>query len=194
MSITVLPVKDIDLTVDEVKAPSGAPDPTVSPSSIRIAGPQDTLDGIKDSTISVGTLDFTKLTNDSENKQTFEIKLPDGCKVISGEKTADVTIDLSSYSKTSVTGKITGKLDTDTYKTEFASNTVSITIYGPESDTKTISSDDVTVTADFSGLVGEIKSGDTASITVPLKITLASDYSECWVYGSYNVKATVTKK
>ena len=45
-TIQVLPVKSFDLAVEISNAPSGAPSVSISPSSVKIAGPQETLDDL----------------------------------------------------------------------------------------------------------------------------------------------------
>ena len=193
VTISVLPINTVKLGVNVSNAPSDYPTIKVSPSTVKIAGPQETLDKIENNTLKVGTLDFTKLSNRS-NTVKFTISPPTGCKVISGETTADVSVDLSSYDKTVVTGKISSKIDSSKYSAEFATNNVDITIYGPSDLVDEISASDVTVIADFSGLLDDLKSGNAISLSVPLKITLASDYSACWVYGVYTTNVNVTKK
>lgn len=192
-TISVLPIAEVSLTADVTNAPSSYPDITIEPANVKIAGPQETLDTIKDNKVSIGTIDFTKLKNEVCSQE-FDITLPSGCKVISGETSATATIDLSSYYTTTVSAKVTSKLESSQYTAEFASGNVEITVIGPEDLIDTISASDVTAVADFYGLLDDIKSGSAVSISAPLKISLGSDYAECWVYGSYTVNANVTKK
>ncbi|MBQ3264182.1 MAG: hypothetical protein IJH07_00255 [Ruminococcus sp.] len=192
-TISVLPISEVSLTVDVANAPSDYPDIILSPAKVKIAGPQDTLDAIEDNTVTIGTMDFTKLKNEG-NRQKFDITLPQGCKVISGETTATASIDLSYCYSTTVTAKVSSKLDSSKYTVEFATNNAEITVNGPEELINTVTASDLTVTADFAGLLDDLKSGSAVSLSVPLKITLASDYSECWIYGSYTLNANVTMK
>ena len=193
VTISVQPIISVNLDVTASNAPSDHPSITVSPSAVKIAGPQETLDSIEDNTVTIGSLDFTKLQNTNVN-QKYNITLPTGCKVISGESTAIASVDLSSYYSARVTCKITSKLDIASYTTEFASKNIEVTIYGPEEQTEAISASDISVVADFTGLIDDMKSGSSLSLSVPLKATLSSDYSDCWVYGSYSTNVNVTKK
>ena len=194
VSVTVLPIKTISLGVDVSNAPSDYPKVEISPSTIRVAGPQDTLDKIKDSKLTIGTLDFTKLKNESVSER-FDITLPSGCKVVSGDTSASVTMDLNSYNATTVSAKVSNSIDTNNYTTEMVSSgTVDVTICGPEDLINSISASDVTAVTDYSGLLDDAKAGKTMSLTVPLKVTVGSDYSECWVYGTYTANVNVTKK
>ena len=194
VTITVLPIDTIDLSVDVTNAPSNYPKIKISPSSVKIAGAQDVLDGIEDKKLSVGTLDFTKLSNESIS-QKFDISLPSGCKVVGGEASANVSVDLSAYDTATVTAKVSNNLDSSVYTAEFfSSNNAQITICGPQDMVSEITASDVTAVTDFNKLLDKMKSGNTLSLSVPLKITLNSEYTDCWVYGSYTVDVNVTKK
>lgn len=193
VTISVLPISTVTLGVNVSNAPSDYPSISISPSTVKIAGAQDTLDKIEKNTVKIGTLDFSKLKN-KKNTLKYTISVPTGCKVISGETSANVSIDLSSYEMTTVTGKITSKIDSSLYSTEFATNNVELTIYGPAEALEDLSASDVSVVADFTGLLDDLKSGNAVSLSVPLKATLSSDYSSCWVYGAYTTNVNVTKK
>lgn len=193
VTISVLPINSVALGVNVSNAPSDYPSISISPSTVKLAGTQETLDKIDNNTVKIGTLDFSKLKN-KKNTLKYTITVPTGCKVISGETSANVSIDLSSYETTTVTGKISSKIDTSAYSTEFATNNVELTIYGPSDAIDDISASDVTVIADFTGMLDDLKSGNAVSLSVPLKVTLASEYSSCWVYGTYTTNVNVTKK
>lgn len=192
-TISVLPITEVSLKVDTANAPSEYPNITMSPAKVKIAGPQDVLDSLEDNTVTIGTLDFTKLKNEG-NKEKFDISLPKGCKVISGETTATASIDLNEFYSTTVNAKVSSKLDSSKYTVEFPSNNVEITVNGPQDLIDSISASDITAIADFTGLLDDATTGSAVSLSVPLKISLSSDYAQCWVYGSYTVNVNVTKK
>lgn len=192
-TISVLPITEVSLKVDTANAPSEYPNITMSPAKVKIAGPQDVLDSLEDNTVTIGTLDFTKLKNEG-NKEKFDISLPKGCKVISGETTATASIDLNEFYSTTVNAKVSSKLDSSKYTVEFPSNNVEITVNGPQDLIDSISASDITAIADFTGLLDDVTTGSAVSLSVPLKISLSSDYAQCWVYGSYTVNVNVTKK
>ena len=192
VTISVLPIMTVSLAVDVTNAPSDYPEITVSPSTVKIAGAQDTLDKIENDTISIGTLDFAALKNE-ESSLKFNITPPTGCKVISGESSAVASIDLSSYGSAVVTAKISSKIDSSVYSAEFTTNNTEIQLYGPEDLISGISASDVTVIADFTGLLDSLNKGNSASLSVPLKITLSSEYDACWAFGSYTTNVNVTK-
>ena len=99
---------------------------------------------------------------------------------------------MSSYSKKVVTCKIASNHDADEYKTDFASTNVDVTIFGPEEVLEELTASNISVIADFNGLLDDVSS--TVSLQVPLSITLTNNFSECWVYGSYTATVTVSKK
>ena len=193
VTISVMPVMTVALAVDTVGAPDNCPSITIDPSEIKIAGPSDELDRIGDGIISIGYLDFSKLKAQSHTIS-YDITLPSGCRVISGETAATVGINLSSYTKGTVNCKISSKIDTKTYSTDFATSTVSVTVYGPEDLIDSISSSEITAVADFSDLLDDVTSTNAVSLSVPLNITLGSKYSECWVYGTYSANVNVSMK
>lgn len=193
VTISVLPINTVTLGMNVSNAPSDYPSIGISPSTVKIAGAQETLDKIDNNTLKIGTLDFSKLKN-KNNSLKYTISVPTGCKIISGETSANVSIDLSSYEMTTVTGKISSKIDSSKYSTEFTTNNVELTVYGPTDTIEDITASDVTVIADFTGLLDDLKSGNAVSLSVPLKVTLSSDYSACWVYGAYTTNVNVTKK
>lgn len=192
-TISVLPIREVSLGVNVSNEPSDFPSITISPATVKIAGPKTVLDGIKDDTVLIGTLDFTKLKNEN-NSQKFDISLPTGCKVISGETSATVSIDLNSYYSTTVTAKISAKIDSTSYTADFTTNNAEITVCGPEELIGEISASDVSVIADFTDMLDDLQDGRSISLSIPLTVTLSSSYDECWVYGSYTANVNVSKK
>jgi YbbR domain-containing protein len=193
-TITVLPVMNVKLAIDTIGAPENCPTISLDPESVKIAGPQSVLDTIEDGIVSIGVLDFSKLKNQNHSFS-YDITLPNGCKVLSNENTASVSVNLSSYVKTSVGCKITAKFDSSNYTADFATDSVTVILYGPESLISTITASDVSVVADFRGMeIEDVTSNTAVSISVPLTITLSDAYAKCWVYGSYTTTANVSLK
>ncbi|MBQ3418021.1 MAG: hypothetical protein IJH32_09360 [Ruminococcus sp.] len=192
VTLSVYPVVDVSLNVEVLNAPSSYPKISISPSSIKVAGPKDALSEITDNKFTVGSLDFSKLTNEKIVRN-FDLALPKGCKVISGETSASVSVDLSSYVKSTITCKIASNIDSDKYKTDFASTNVDITVFGPEDVIEDLTASGISVIADFTGLLDD-KISSTVSLQVPLSVTLTSSFSECWVYGYYTANVNVSEK
>ena len=193
VALTVYPVMDVTLQVDVANAPSSYPRISISPSTIKIAGPQDSLDEIEDNAISIGTIDFTKLSNEKITNS-YDISLPSNCKNLSGEAVASVSIDLSSNVQKTVSCKIAGSLDSDTYKTDFSSNNIDITVIGPKDVVEEITASNISVIADFTDKLSGVTSSNTVSVEVPLTVTLSSDFDECWIYGSYTANVNISQK
>ncbi len=196
--VSVLPIKTVDLAVSPINGPTkGAPAIDISPKTVKIAGKTDDLNAIENDTLIIGSLDFSKLAN-TKVEETYNIKVPDNCKLVTNKneesnKTATVSADLSSYSKTTVTAKISNRIDATAYTAEFATNTVDITICGPAEQLESISSAGITAIADFTGLLDNIKN-NAVSLSVPLTISLSSEYADCWVYGSYTANVNISRK
>jgi YbbR domain-containing protein len=193
-TITVLPVMNVTLAIDTLGVPDDCPAITISPNTAKIAGPQNILDSIEDGIVSIGVLDFSKLNN-QKHSFSYDITLPNGCKILSAESTATVSVNLSSYAKTSVNCRITSKFDSSDYTADFASTSIPVIIYGPESLISSISSSDISVVADFTGMeMDEVTSNTAVSISVPLTIKLSGSYTKCWIYGAYTTTANVSMK
>ena len=193
-TLSVLPVMNVNLTVDVINAPEDHPEISLVPSKVKIAGPQSELDQIENDTVSIGTLDFSKLTN-KEYSLPYDITLPKECKVISANVIGTtVKIDLSEYDKTVISTKISSKIDATKYTTEFVDNNISITIYGPEDELEELTASDITVIADFTDKLSEVTPGNTISLSVPLTVSLSSKYPNCWIYGTYTASVNVSMK
>lgn len=193
VKVTALPTKTVNLAVKPVNGPTkSVPEITISPKTVTIAGPSDTLQAISNDTIIIDSLNFSELDNRKQNKK-ISIKAPTGCKVVSENKEAQVSVDLSGYSQRIVTATISNRIDATAYNAEFASNTVDITLIGPEDKLEAITASGITAIADFTGMLDNVEN-KTMQLTVPLKISLSSDYSDCWIFNSYTTQASVSKK
>lgn len=197
VTVTSLPTKTVILNVDTKNAPEDAPVPNVTPESVVIAGPQETLDNTK--TITIGSLDYAELNNENV-KKSFTIPLPENCVIISDDSNtkasnkATATLNLDVYSSTTVE-KISIAYSSSDYTVEFNPSSVDLTVCGPEDDVNSISASDITLTPDFTDKLKSLEKGQTVSLqNIPLTVKLADDYSKCWVYGTYTVEAKVTRK
>ena len=95
VKVTALPTKTVNLAVKPVNGPSkNVPEITISPKTVTIAGPSDTLKAIGNDTIIIDSLNFSELDNKNQSKK-ISIKAPTGCKVVSENKEAQVSVDLS---------------------------------------------------------------------------------------------------
>lgn len=200
VEVTVVsqPRKDVTLKLDIQNAPKYAPEVTLTPSQVSLYGPADQINSIKNSSVTIGTLDFKTLTNKSYQIP-YDVSLPENlkdCHVISeDEDVVMASVDLSSYSSTTLNVEVKARVDTTKYKAEIASNpTVKLTVYGPDSLISEITEDDVRAIADITKMTSQLDSEKTVSISVPLTVTLGSDYLSCWVYETDPVNVNVTPK
>ena len=192
-TITVYPVMTVSLTLDTSDKPENCPEISISPEKVKIAGSQKALDAVTDKSFSIGTLDFSKLKNE-KNTLEFDVIAPRGCKVISGDNTATVSVDLSSYITNTVSCKISSRIDATKYSADFNSDSVLVTLFGPYDLVNSITSSNLTVLADFTDLLSDVTSDNAVSISVPLTVKLGSGYSDCWVYGTYSAAVNVSMK
>lgn len=191
VSLSVLPVKKVNLSVDVANAPSSYPKISVSPTSINIAGPENALKSIGDSPVKIGTVDFSTLRNEKTTLK-FDITLPRECKNISNETSASVTIDLSDYKRKELTCSIKNTIDDSKYYCDFSDENVTVVIYGPQKYIDTIEESDISISTDFTDKLSDVTKTAT-SIDVPLIVKLSDKYSDCWCYGTYSVKANISE-
>lgn len=192
-TITVLPVMSVALEVETIGMPDNCPPIRISPDTVKIAGSQSALNDLAEKKIVLGVLDFSKLKNENYDK-TYDITAPTGCKVISGDTEATVSVDLSSYTVNTVSCKISSKIDSTKYNVDFNADSVMVTVYGPEDVVSGLTSGKVTVVADFTDLLGDVTKDNAVSLSVPLKLKLSNGYSECWIFGAYSAAVNVSMK
>lgn len=194
VSLTPLPILEVELDLDVVNAPKSHPAVSINPRRIKIAAEQAVLDNIKDNTVTIGTLDFSDLTN-KKNELTYDITLPNGCKNLSDTTSTTVSVDLSVCERTSVTvNHFNGaNIDLSQYNVVFNSSGLDITVCGPSDLIDSIISSDIIAKVDFSGKLDEADK-DSVSLELPITFEFTKDYANCWVYGYYTVSVSVTKK
>ena len=198
----VYPTKELSAKVDLKDAPSSCPDIDFSSETIKIAGPQESLNKVQDSFLIINDkpIYFDELDN---TEHTFEFDLnqiaPEGCLIVSPDsKKITATLDLSGYSKTSVDCSIVPtNIDTSKYQYEFlgtSSNTVSVRVCGPPSRLSILSDKNITVEADFKGSLDDVPDSGVTTKDITLTVKISSAYSDCWVYGTYKISVDISKK
>lgn len=194
VSLTPLPILEVDLKVDVTNAPSSYPKIKINPSKIKIAAEQDVLDSIKDNKVYIGTLNFASLSN-KKNSLDFDITLPNGCKNLSDSKVAKVSIDLSDYEKKTLTVNNfkTENIDLSKYSVAFNSSGVDVQVCGPADLLGDIKPIDVITSIDFTDKLNE-DFKNSASFELPLIFDFTNRFDDCWIYGDYTVTVNVTKK
>lgn len=187
-TINVLPKATIPLVVDTINNTTQNPKYTIEPSKITVAAPQETLQSLVKSGISVGTLDFSDVKN-SKSDFSYKIELPSDCKNLSNITNATVSVDYSDYAskKFSVTKfdsiNLSDKLDANIITTE-----LNVTLIGPESELNKISASDITAVIDFANY----NSANTTETDVTF--SLGDSVKSSWVYGKYKANVSVSEK
>lgn len=194
VTLPVYTTKTVPVTVKFINLPDGmdAPKYEIIPSEVEIIyNPKDEQ---KYSELSVGTVDFKKLDNtvnsinigiDSEK---LAVRLTD--KELTG---FDVTVDLSSYTKTTVSYSAANviflnKQENMVYSLGTGGSLDTITVIGPKKNVGKITSDDISVEINVSAL-NMIRAN---SQLLPANVTVGNaEIKGCWVYGEYKAYVTV---
>lgn len=194
VSLTPLPILEVELDLDIIDAPKSYPAISMNPRKIKIAAEQTVLDSIVDNTIVIGTLDFSTLRN-TKNELSYDIILPNGCKNLSDSTSTTVMLDLSvCKSKTVTVDNFTGKnIDLGEYNVVFNSSGLDVNVCGPSELIESINSGDIIAKVDFSDKLSGIDK-ESVSLELPLEFSFTKEYLNCWVYGDYTVSVSVTKK
>ena len=188
-TISVLTEKSVKVEAGYVNKPSGL-DLTnlveIHPSGILLAGPDDIMKTL----VSVKTeeIDFSTLSDEAVTFNTLAINIPEKCKNISNNATAQVKIDLSGMTKKTFdvdTFKVEGL--SSAYKAEVTSKNISVTVIGPKSEIESLDADKITAT--ISATDPAVKTG-----SVEMPVTFRFDgASSCWAYGKYTANLNISE-
>ncbi len=188
-TISVLTEKSVKVEAGYVNKPSGL-DLTnlveIHPSGILLAGPDDVMKTL----VSVKTeeIDFATLSDEAVTFNTLAINIPEKCKNISNNATAQVKIDLSGMTKKTFdvdTFKVEGL--SSAYKAEVTSKNISVTVIGPKSEIESLDADKITAT--ISATDPAVKTG-----SVEMPVTFRFDgASSCWAYGKYTANLNISE-
>lgn len=188
-TISVLTEKSVKVEAGYVNKPSGL-DLTnlvdMHPSGILLAGPDDVMKTL----VSVKTeeIDFSTLSDEAVTFNTLAINIPEKCKNISNNATAQVKIDLSGMTKKTFdvdTFKVEGL--SSAYKAEVTSKNISVTVIGPKSEIESLDADKITATISVTDPA--VKTG-----SVEMPVTFRFDgASSCWAYGKYTANLNISE-
>ncbi len=188
-TISVLTEKSVKVEAGYVNKPSGL-DLTnlveIHPSGILLAGPDDIMKTL----VSVKTeeIDFSTLSDEAVNFNTLAINIPEKCKNISNNATAQVKIDLSGMTKKTFdvdTFKVEGL--SSAYKAEVTSKNISVTVIGPKSEIESLDADKITATISVTDPA--VKTG-----SVEMPVTFRFDgANSCWAYGKYTANLNISE-
>ena len=188
-TISVLTEKSVKVEAGYVNKPSGL-DLTnlveIHPSGILLAGPDDVMKTL----VSVKTeeIDFSTLSDEAVTFNTLAINIPEKCKNISNNATAQVKIDLSGMTKkTFDVDTFTVEGLSSAYKAEVTSKNISVTVIGPKSEIESLDADKITATISATGTA--VKTG-----SVEMPVTFRFDgANSCWAYGKYTANLNISE-
>ncbi|MCH4240067.1 MAG: CdaR family protein [Oscillospiraceae bacterium] len=159
---------------------------TVSPDTIQIAGPKDTLEKITE--VSLEAIDFSQV-NTTHNSFSQQIsQLPTGCISLSNGTTAQVTMkNMSEYTSKEFTVTDFTKMNVPQgMNAQMETKSLVISIVGRENDIATLTDSNITAAVDFSNVE------ETGTTNAPVSIKIGSNKT-CWAFGNYQASVTLTK-
>ena len=159
---------------------------TVTPGTIEIAGPKDTLSKISE--VSLEAIDFSQIntTHNSFNQQISQ--RPTGCTNLSRGTTAQVTLkNMSQYTSKEITITNFTKMNVpDGMTAAMETKSLTVSIVGKESDIATLTDSNITAAVDFSNVQ------ETGTTNAPVSIKIGGN-KNCWAYGTYQASVTLSK-
>lgn len=159
---------------------------TVTPPSIQIAGPKETLDKLAE--VNLEPIDASQIDagHNSFNQKISD--LPAGCTIISSGNTVAVTLNnMKQYTSQQMTCSQFTLVNIPQGMTASVTNTtVPVTVVGKGADLQGITDSNLTGTVDLSSVT------QPGIATVPMTVKVGS--RPCWAYGTYQVNVVVAKK
>lgn len=190
-TVTVQPEKKVKIEPSFENKPDGVVITddmiSVSPAEIQLAGSAETLKSL--SSVKLETIDFSSLKNQKYTFDKLAINIPEGCKNISNDTTATVTLDLSGMvSKTFTVDQFKVEQLPGEYKSEVTSKSIDVLVVGSKASIEKLSASQITAVIDTSN-----SSGKTGSVEMPVTFRF-SGVTDCWASGNYQANITITKK
>lgn len=158
-------------------------DVTVSPATLEVAGPEDTMASLK--SIELPSIDFAEVRPD-HNKFDLKVELPIGCRNLSNASTVTVTLNMSGFSQKtfSVTKDQVSCINVPSGKSPTVlSDKVDVVVVGPKDQIEALTADKITGTVDF-------ENRDTGHKEMEVTFSI-KDANSCWAYGQYTVSVDV---
>ena len=189
----VTPIKEVPISVKLVNVPDDfdySQYLTVSESTIKISASKDKIDSIK--AIDTEPVDISTLSN-KNNKLTLKLDIPSYCTNLSGIKSVDADLDFSSFKKKvlklNVKNRHNFESASDEYSCEVTTDSISVTVIGPEYEVDQLTDSDLSCTIDLSDIKGNTGIQEHSAM-----IAVDSSYPDCWAYGEYQVYISITEK
>lgn len=185
VNIPVYKQKELPLTITITNYPSNFDLSSLKyeiiPSTINISCSNDSIDFLSE--INIGTIDITDIKLEQSNR--IPISLPEEYKNLSGNSSAQIVWDTSSY------GKLDFNVDNiniinkqDNFDVYLVTNVIGVSVIGPSDIVSAMVDSDIHATVNLMGvsLVDGMQE-------VPVTFAIRGANQKCWVSGSY--KATI---
>lgn len=194
VSIPVLPRKYIPLSATFTNKPdgfnTGSAQVEISPQTIEVAGPSDSLSTLASISLTP-PIDFSTISP-SSNTFTRDITLPSSAasyKNMSNIWSAKVTVNLSGMTTRTITvSNFNVKNLSDGNSATVYTQNINVDAVGPEAELSRLTGSNIVAEINMSG-----KENFTGQTEMPATFVF-SNAPDCWVYGSYMVNLAVTPK
>lgn len=187
--MTVSLVKDLPLTVQFIDGGGATEEHVVSsiePSTITVKGSAEDLEGMN--SLNIGNIDLSTVPTNTAYTGTFNIVLPDNLTNMTGEETADVTVELKNLKEKTL--RVTNlELANVPSNLKAALGTVSlqIKVRGPSDVMDAVTASSIRAVADLSSI-----GTSTGQFSVPVDVYV-DGFSGVGAMGSYSVLVSISE-
>ncbi len=157
---------------------------TITPSTVQLAVPEDTVNDIKE--ISTSPIDMSAV-NYRNYSVDAELNLPAGVKNLNQVTSANISFQVSALAtkKIDITNFMIVNEGTNR-KTTVPSKSLEVTLIGERSQISSLTADNITAVIDMSS-----KNSVVGFVEMPVTVNVNSKYPLCWVYATYTVAVNV---
>ena len=187
--MTVSMVKDLPLTVQFIDGGGATEEQVVSsiePSTITVKGSAEDLEGMN--SLNIGNIDLSTVPTNTAYTGTFNIVLPDNLTNMTGEETADVTVELKNLKEKTL--RVTNlELANTPSNLKAALGTVSlqIKVRGPSDVMDAVTASSIRAVADLSSI-----GTSTGQFSVPVDVYV-DGFSGVGAMGNYSVLVSISE-
>jgi YbbR domain-containing protein len=190
-SIPVLMKNQIEITPDLSNLPEGLTLKKeykdmikVNPSTLEIAGPEDTVSSLK--SVKLDALNFNNV-NLQNNKFTLPINLPQGCKSLNNIYSAEISLNMLQFREKSLSiNQFSFKNVPQNKTANIYNGNMNVSVLAPVSEINSVKASDITAEIDLEG-----KSESSSSMEMPVKLAVKG-HNGAWIYGKYFVNVSLT--
>ena len=186
LTLPIVMVKEVALTVNLTYSNTATEENTIctiSPQSLTLSGNTEILDDINQ--IVLGTIDLTDFS--STMTEQYTIPIPNDITNVTGETTATVSIEIiGMYTKRLSASNIQIKNATSGYDTSVITQSLDVTLRGPEDTINTVNASNVRIVADLSEL-----GNTTGTFSVPAKVYI-DGFVNVDAIGDYKISVIVS--